>query len=899
MQCKVLFCLYLFPLTQPVSPTEIWVRPNTSAILPCSVSIPLIDQSVLEVSWTSNTSVIASFGTRDGNHMENGVSWDTSLFVNGTFSLTLLNATFDKQGVYECHVSYNSSDLHLSNVTLGIKVPPTLSIRSALVVLDTESDLQCSAQGFSPPLIHFSWTRAGETIRLPQAVTAVERTPQGTYQAVNRVKFVPLLSDQNVTYACMVSHAALDKPLSEEFQLSFVFLPTVTLSAVPSSSRNAPLTLSCDIVGFYPEDISVSWLQNGTELPSPLPGEDGPDGTFRTRRYYTLSPKQRELVGEVECVVHQPNVTKPTRASANVAGFSPATGSLLTKPAKASVALMCISLVLVFLLCLGFSWRRSDEKQKSLNVSGIILPPRVIVGKKCRVTISLEGRRVNRVKTSWFLNDTRISDTSNSVSEKGPLLPPGGNKSYYKLHTQGPLRSTGDGSQQCLQSSVSFIPQISIHKGAVFKCQVSYVGKDKVVVERVSDKFSILATPEISEIQLEEADDNSGVVTLTTKAWRFHPDIITFRWFCQGGELSPVGSQAVSAPRPDAQGFFSAMSQCKLPRTELERGSTKVWVSVHHMALKQPITRETRGFIKRPTVSEIICSHRTPGQPLTLGCDMTGFYPPDITVTWVRLREGEVDDTEEEVIEGGEMWGPVLSGPSTYRVAATLRKRETRVEEADGGVVCRVEHCSLLEPIERRWRNIQIVAPAIPPFLTVSWTTDGVGVFSILLTGGHPNATVLWAAGGATLTPLVSNQTYATGEEGLTEMMSVCALVRSDDQPVQTKGEVQAEKRKIQNAQKTKAAVSDPNTVGIGYIDEPCEYNKNLENDTMSHTEDESEEEDNVKYKMHVNRVNAKVWPKGLERKPLRVSVEITHPALALPVHRTWTDPKEEVLSSL
>ncbi|KAJ7984287.1 hypothetical protein DPEC_G00363150 [Dallia pectoralis] len=32
-------------------------------------------------------------------------------------------------------------------------VPPTLSIRSALVVLDTESDLQCSAQGFSPPLI--------------------------------------------------------------------------------------------------------------------------------------------------------------------------------------------------------------------------------------------------------------------------------------------------------------------------------------------------------------------------------------------------------------------------------------------------------------------------------------------------------------------------------------------------------------------------------------------------------------------------------------------------------------------------------------------------------------------------------------------------------------------------
>lgn len=82
---------------------------------------------------------------------------------------------------------------------------------------------------------------------------------------------------------------------------------------------------------------------------------------------------------------------------------------------------------------------------------------------------------------------------------------------------------------------------------------------------------------------------------MTVRATYFHPDVITFRWFCQGGELSPVASQASSSPRPDSEGFFSAYSQCKLPKSELEKGSTKVWVSVHHIALKQPITRETRG----------------------------------------------------------------------------------------------------------------------------------------------------------------------------------------------------------------------------------------------------------------------------------------------------------------
>lgn len=82
---------------------------------------------------------------------------------------------------------------------------------------------------------------------------------------------------------------------------------------------------------------------------------------------------------------------------------------------------------------------------------------------------------------------------------------------------------------------------------------------------------------------------------MTVRATYFHPDVITFRWFCQGGELSPVASQASSSPRPDSEGFFSAYSQCKLPKSELENGNTKVWVSVHHIALKQPITRETRG----------------------------------------------------------------------------------------------------------------------------------------------------------------------------------------------------------------------------------------------------------------------------------------------------------------
>ncbi|KAK9530452.1 hypothetical protein VZT92_011951 [Zoarces viviparus] len=922
MWCKVLAYVVLLTLIKHVSPSEIQAGPNTNATLPCNVTLPLpLNESLLEVNWISNGSDIASF--RDAaTHIKEGLSWDGSNFANGDFSLTVLRAALDLQGVYECTVSYNSTALHSSNITFRILASPTLSVPQQWVVLETESQLKCHADGFYPPPVSFSWTRDGQEIQPPYDVEG-EQTPDGYHMAVGNLTLYPSREDQNVTFGCKVLHKGSNQDL--DFQLNITYIPSVGLSAVPSRPGNTPLTLYCDVESFYPEEISVSWLQNSTALPEPPATEQNPDGTYRTRHYYTLSPEQRERGGKVECAVNQPGVVHPVSGSEHLEKLDPQDETpVLTKSAKASVAMMCISIVLVFLLCFGFSWRRRDEKQKSLNVSGIILPPRVIVGHKGRVTVSIEGRRVDRVQTAWFLDDTPISDTSltgtskanfnclysplttihlpygltltSPASENGPLLPSRGEMGYYKLHTQGPLYSSGSGTQQMI-SSLTFIPRISVHKAAVFKCQVSYMGKDKIVVERVSEKFTILSAPEVSEIQLAETPSNSDVISMTVRASHFHPDVITFRWFCQGSELSPVASQASSSPRPDSEGFFAASSQCKLPRSELEKGGTKVWVSVHHIALKQPVTRETRGFINRPCVSEIVGSGSSPGQTLTLGCEITDFYPPNITVTWLRLREGEQDDREEEVMEGEEMWGPVQTHPRLFRATATLKRKATNQEKGErgGGIICRVEHCSLQEPVERHWRNVDIVAPAIPPSLSVCWSSEGVGVFSLLLKGGHPKVKLLWAAGGPTLSPLVSNETEEIGDDGQRELKSVCALERSTNLPSQTNK--QLERRKNGHAIKTKAAVTDPDTEGIEYIDGD---NNNIDRDeeTKSEVDEDSDKGEEDPGALHINRVNLRKGPRENERPRLRVCVEITHTALKLPAYRTWTEPNEETSSS-
>ncbi|RVE59578.1 hypothetical protein OJAV_G00189750 [Oryzias javanicus] len=883
MQCKVFIFVVLLALIKHVSLAEIEASPNATVTFPCNVSLneDQRDVSLMKVKWIKNGSdVVASFGEKPATILD-GFSWNNESFINGDFSITLLKASLDLEGVYECTVSYNSSSIHTSNVTFSIVAPPSLSVPQKWVVLGKGAQFECRASGYYPPPISFSWTRNGEEIKPLYPVEGKE-IPGGYYDAVGKLTHTPSQDDRNATFACKVLHSGSYQ--EQDFQLNITFLPIVKLSAMASASNKAPLTLYCDVEKFYPETVSVSWFQNGTVLPNPPAVDQNPDGTYKTRHYFTLSPEQRQQRGQVECAVTQPGVESPVNVSEDLDKLDPQNETaVMNKSAKALVAMMCISIVLVFLLCFGFSWRRRDEKQKSLIVSGILLPPRVILGQKGRVSVSIEGRRVDRVQTLWFLNDTPISDTSLTASEKGPLLTSRAKMGYYKLHTQGPLHSSKSATQQLI-SALTFIPQISLHKGAVFKCQVSYIGKDKIVQERVSEKFTILSPPEVSEIQLTETQNDS--------------DVINFRWFCQGGELTPVASEASSSPRPNSEGLFSAYSQCKLPRAELEKGATKVWVKVHHIALKHPITRESRGFIKRPCVSEIVSSDVSSSQ--ILGCEITDFYPPNILVTWLRLRGGEEDDREEEVIDGGELWGPIQTQSRRFRATASLERRliHQEAKERRGGIICRVDHCSLPEPIEKHWKYGGNVPPHIPSSISVCWSGEGVGVFSILLKGGHPKPKLLWTAGGPTFSPLESSETEEIGDDGMRELKSVCALERSNT--LSNPENQQLKKRKKGHQIKTKAAVTDPDTKGIEYIDERVdEENTNKDEETISEEDEESDtEKEDDPNALHINRVTLTKSPKENKRVRLRLCLEITHPALKLPVYRTWTEPNEEISPS-
>lgn len=201
--------------------------------------------SLIKVSWVKNGSAIALFEDMVPQIKE-GFSWNTTDFINGDFSVTILTASLNLQGLYECTVSYNSS-LPLStsvtfnilgmsvstsshvhfNYSLEVKMklkaqqlrpflhstfllvstlaPPSLFVPQQWVALEREAQIECRASDFYPPGISFLWTRNGQEIQPPYQVEG-EPTLDGYYTAVSNLTFYPSREDQNATFGCKVAH---------------------------------------------------------------------------------------------------------------------------------------------------------------------------------------------------------------------------------------------------------------------------------------------------------------------------------------------------------------------------------------------------------------------------------------------------------------------------------------------------------------------------------------------------------------------------------------------------------------------------------------------------------------------------------------------------------------------
>ncbi|XP_043401629.1 class I histocompatibility antigen, F10 alpha chain isoform X2 [Chelonia mydas] len=90
----------------------------------------------------------------------------------------------------------------------------------------------------------------------------------------------------------------------------------------------------------------------------------------------------------------------------------------------------------------------------------------------------------------------------------------------------------------------------------------------------------------------------------------------------------------------------------------------------------------------------------------TLSCKVSGFYPRDITVTWLRNGESRQQETYSE--------GILPSGDGTYQTWVTM-EIDPKIK---AHYSCHVEHESLLEPLSVSWEPNNNLIPIVAGVIT-------------------------------------------------------------------------------------------------------------------------------------------------------------------------------------
>ncbi|KAG2464706.1 CD276 protein, partial [Polypterus senegalus] len=500
-------------------------------------------------------------------------------------------------------------------------------------------------------------------------------------------------------YECEVTYGKEKK--SASMALTIQVPPEVSLS--PKSVRLLTEdTFTCAADSFYPKDIRFSWTVGDVPV-APLNTTEpllNPDGTYSSWSVYRFTPNSRS---ELTCEVRHKALSSPQRLSVTYTGL---TGGEITAIVLAVVAFVLLLVVLCWFL--------------SVSLSPLV-PLKLIHGELGSLESTLKGWRLNRVNLEWFINNKGIQlDTvgSKQGDPEDGISVPLKDSSNYTLKRDS---STEGFFIKETPITLQFTAQSQDHQGAVLRCRATH-RLTRRSVERTVKLEQVYMRPRISEIENISTDKDTDV-KLQVKAEEFHPRDISFMWSTVGGEVTSDLPEITE----HSNGTFSAWSVCTVPLSHVQTPGFKVSVVTDHISqgkTEKTVSRDTAGIDGRPQLADIeMVQFSKVGEPCSLSCTISKFFPSGLTVTWLRIT---TKSGNQPVTETSAQWATKVTTSTpekknnTYEVTSEVQFIPNNLSEVEEMTyICQVGHKTLMgKPMEKRSGRLELTADTCRPVVS-------------------------------------------------------------------------------------------------------------------------------------------------------------------------------------
>lgn len=129
--------------------------------------------------------------------------------------------------------------------------------------------------------------------------------------------------------------------------------PSVRVAQTAPFNTREPVMLACYVWGFYPADVTITWMKNGQLVKShsnkEKTAQPNGDWTYQTVSYLALTPSYGDIY---TCVVQHSGTSEPVRGD-----WTPGLSPIQTVKVSVSAATLGVGIII---FCVGFfRWRKS------------------------------------------------------------------------------------------------------------------------------------------------------------------------------------------------------------------------------------------------------------------------------------------------------------------------------------------------------------------------------------------------------------------------------------------------------------------------------------------------------------------------------------------------------------